>query len=1004
MGVSDLVELQLDIEAVALRILAHGGGKSSLAHLPLLPRSAMRIAMGDPIFRAELFRLVDVFPRLRTNDEVFAHALQYLGSTAAARGFIAAGLRCSSKIPFAQTTLARVVKSNLNQVASLFIAGTTPESVAELVSKYRIMGIATTVDVLGEKTLTDSEAHKYVAEIQNLVLQLKRKSDTWTKDEANRQIASPAMSVSIKPTALSPHYSSLGTTLGLSEAKKHLEGIFSQGTDTKILFFLDMEDHDVKDLTLRLVEELAVSPSTSTIQFGTVIQAYLKSSLGDLARLIKISRHRVKLGWPPLWIRLVKGAYFDTEMAKATGESWEQPTFTSKEETDYNFERCTDVLLQNYGAVRPAFGTHNLRSIAYVIAKARALGLDEQSYEIEMLYGMAEYLAKAVRKEIPNVRMYLPLGDLIPGMSYLVRRLIENTSNQGILSQGLVGKSKSELTRLLQPPQPKTFSKVAEKTVSTEPFGPYQHHGSLKFHDESVRIAFASKIASLRDNGIQSILGTDVFGQDQIPMVIGGRRISTASQISSANPARALSVVARSASASPSDVLLAIGEAKKAQPSWGNLSAASRAEVLMRAASWIDERRMELAALEVLEVGKPWREADGDIAEALDFLHFYARAMVDLAQDDRLASPPGETNRRLLKPRGVTAVISPWNFPMAIPMGMVSAALVAGNSVILKPAEQAPATAFAIFAAFEAAGLPRGVLTFLPGIGEVVGPTLVLDPRVSTIAFTGSYAVGTQIIASASIVAPGQIELKRVIAEMGGKNPIIVDADADLDQVVPGVIYSAFGFAGQKCSACSRLIVDASIADEVIERLKGSMATLVIGDPVHPEVQVGPVIDQEAKSRVERLIGFEGAANKVFRFQGELPKDGFFVAPTLVIDPPLASDVLVKEIFGPVLCIEIAKDINEAVQKANATDYALTAGIFSRSPETIRFATRTLVAGNIYVNRHITGAVPGRQPFGGFQHSGIGSKAGSRDYVLQFCNVVVVTENTQRQGLVPEIN
>jgi RHH-type proline utilization regulon transcriptional repressor/proline dehydrogenase/delta 1-pyrroline-5-carboxylate dehydrogenase len=347
-------------------------------------------------------------------------------------------------------------------------------------------------------------------------------------------------------------------------------------------------------------------------------------------------------------------------------------------------------------------------------------------------------------------------------------------------------------------------------------------------------------------------------------------------------------------------------------------------------------------------------------------------------------------------------VIAPWNFPLAICTGMVTAALVAGNAVLFKPAEQTPAIASKLVEALVAAGVPRGVLAFLPGDGEVVGAHLVAHPDVAFVAFTGSKEVGLSIVQSAAVAQPGQRHVKRVVAEMGGKNAVVVDADADLDQVVPAVVYSAFGFAGQKCSAASRVVVVDSVHDELLPRLVGAMQGLRVGHPRDPNVVVGPVIDADAHGRIARAV-------EVARREGVVhagrdgPDGGWYATPCIVTDLPAPSALLADEIFGPVLALQRASDFDHAIALANDTPFALTAGVFSRSPTNIARAGRELRAGNVYVNRGTTGAVVGRQPFGGYGLSGVGSKAGGPDYLLQFMEPRVVTENTLRQGFAPDV-
>ncbi|MGH9150348.1 MAG: aldehyde dehydrogenase family protein, partial [Acidimicrobiales bacterium] len=413
-------------------------------------------------------------------------------------------------------------------------------------------------------------------------------------------------------------------------------------------------------------------------------------------------------------------------------------------------------------------------------------------------------------------------------------------------------------------------------------------------------------------------------------------------------------------------------------------------------------RRPELAVLEVYEAGKPWAEADADVCEAIDFCEYYGREMLRLGSGGRVESPPGEANRLHYQARGTGVVIAPWNFPLAIATGMVTAALVAGNCVLFKPAEQAPAVAYGLVEALEAGGLPPGVLAFLPGVGEEVGAYLVDAPQVAFITFTGSMAVGLAINQAAARPRPGQRHVKRVVAEMGGKNALLVDADADLDQAVPAALHSAFGYSGQKCSAASRLIVHRAVHDELLDRLVGAAALLRIGHPADPEVKVGPLIDADAHRRVRDYVDIARHEGRLALDRRDLPEKGWFVGPTIVAGAEPSSRVAREEIFGPVLTVMPAGDFDHALALANDTDYALTAGIFSRSPAHIRRAAAELRAGNVYVNRGTTGAVVGRQPFGGYGLSGVGSKAGGPDYLLQFLEPRVVTENTLRQGFAPD--
>jgi RHH-type proline utilization regulon transcriptional repressor/proline dehydrogenase/delta 1-pyrroline-5-carboxylate dehydrogenase len=485
---------------------------------------------------------------------------------------------------------------------------------------------------------------------------------------------------------------------------------------------------------------------------------------------------------------------------------------------------------------------------------------------------------------------------------------------------------------------------------------------------------------------------------------IDGQAVETAEEIASVNPACPSEVVGRTASASLEDAERAVQAANRAFPAWRDTPARERAGLLFRVAQLARERRDALAALEVFEVGKNWREADADLTETIDYLEYYGREMLRLDRPRRLYPVPGETNDYLYQPRGVVVVIPPWNFPMAILTGMTAAALVTGNTVVLKPAIQSPVTAARLVELFREAGVPPGVLNFIPGPGVEIGEFLVAHPRIDMVAFTGSRAVGCRINARAAEVRDGQDHLKRVLAEMGGKNAIIVDEDADLDEAVAGVAASAFGYSGQKCSACSRAIVHQAIYDPFLTRLIEAARSLRIGPPEDPGNLMGPVIDATAQRRIREYIETGKQEGRlVLETDVSALGDGYFVGPTIFAEVPPRARIAQEEIFGPVLAVMRARSFDEARALAMDTAYALTGGVYSRSPAHLEQARRDFRVGNLYLNRRCTGAIVGRQPFGGFKMSGIGSKAGGPDYLLQFLEPRTLTENTVRHGFTPDL-
>lgn len=486
----------------------------------------------------------------------------------------------------------------------------------------------------------------------------------------------------------------------------------------------------------------------------------------------------------------------------------------------------------------------------------------------------------------------------------------------------------------------------------------------------------------------------------RVPLAIGDDR-REGDALRSTDPGAPDRVVAVAPRGTAADADAAVAAARAAFPAWAATTPAERAGALIRAAAEMRGRRAELAALCVRECAKPWPEADADVAEAIDFLEYYARGALALAEGPPLLQIPGERNTMRYAPRGVCAVIAPWNFPLAIPTGMTAAALATGNTAVLKPAEQSPGCGRVVVDALRAGGVPPGALALLPGEGDA-GAALAAHPGVATIAFTGSGAVGLELLRAAAAKPPQAGMLTRVVAEMGGKNCVLVDADADLDDVVPAIVHSAFAYAGQKCSAAARVLAHEAIADALLERLAGAVDVLPVGQAAAHGTVAGPVVEAAARDRVARYTALAAETGRIAARRDPPAGDGWFAPPVVATDLPADSPVLCEEVFGPVLAVERVRDLEEACDRVDALPFALTGGLFARNPRTIaRVAQRTPV-GNLYVNRGITGAMVGRQPFGGNRLSGTGTKAGGPDYLLHFVEPRVVTENTMRHGLVVE--
>ncbi|MDQ2825092.1 MAG: L-glutamate gamma-semialdehyde dehydrogenase, partial [Verrucomicrobiota bacterium] len=887
-------------------------------------------------------------------------------------------------------------------MARQFIAGKNPHDVMKALRKRRDEGIGFTVDLLGEAVVSEKEATEYAARCFELLDHLAEETQGWTDPLADGAELFPVVNVSVKISALYSQMNPADPADAITHLAPKLRPILRRARELGAFVNFDMESYAHKNTTLALFKTLFTEPEFYDWRHaGIVIQAYLRDAESDLVDLIKWGRQR----GTRFTVRLVKGAYWDYEKIKARQNGWDVPVFLQKPESDANFEALSRVLLENEDIVTAAFGSHNVRSIAHAQALADDLGIDRSRFEFQLLYGMAGPIKRALVDMGYRVREYCPVGELLPGMSYLVRRLLENTSNEGFLRAKfsdnasaeallrdpieLVGQGPNGAQELEAPTQDRHARNGASR--DTPPADTYKNAPLANFVYRETQEKMRAALREVRQR-----LGK------KYPLVIGGDKVWTDKTIASINPSRPDEVVGYQTEAGIPEAERALKAAMAAFGKWSWTPFEERARLLERVAAIMDRRRYELSALEVFEVGKAWAEADGDIREAIDFCLFYAHQMRLIGRPRLTQQIPGEESYHHYWPRGIALVIAPWNFPLAIMCGMVSAALVTGNTVIMKPAEQSAICGAMLMEMFEEAGIPPGVLNFLTGKGSVIGAHLVDHKDVDLIAFTGSREVGLRIWESAGKTRKGQRELKRVVNEMGGKNAIIIDSDADLDEAIVDTIYSAFGYQGQKCSACSRLIVLEENYGRVIERLLSAAASLRVGNPEEPGITVGPVIDETSYKRILDYIEIgKGEATLAFQ-KGDVPEKGFFIRPTIFTNVQPDARVGCEEIFGPVLSVIKVRNLTQAIEVANSTDYALTAGFFSRSPANIERAKAEIVAGNVYINRSCTGAVVGRHPFGGFKMSGGGTKAGGPDYLLNFVIPRVVTENIMRHGFAPE--
>jgi RHH-type proline utilization regulon transcriptional repressor/proline dehydrogenase/delta 1-pyrroline-5-carboxylate dehydrogenase len=965
--------VEAEVQALGRKLLVAAEKREALVLTPdWWQQRMLNWATTDPEFRVKLLRFVDVLPTLRSARAVAEHVRLYFRHDAPA--LIEVGSELAAQ-PLFRPVVSRVVREGVYAMAHRFIAGETAEQAVPRLQELASHGTAYTIDLLGEATLSEQEADAYAQRYAELIEVLAGRApgpagELWQ--------GVPRVNVSLKLSALCSQFEAAAPERVFEVVAARLRHLLRLARERGAFINVDMEQHRFKDLVHHCFRTALCEPEFRAFaDVGIVVQAYLKEAEEDVARLEALARER----GTPFSIRLVKGAYWEEERIVASQNEWDVPVYEDKEGTDASFERCTGALLAAWPYLRPAFGTHNPRSIAQAIVKAGEHGLGRHDLEFQMLYGMADELRGAVAKEGYRTRVYVPVGAVIPGMAYLVRRLLENTSNQAWFMQEPDSASPDDVLREPKPgeapPQPGNSG--------------FRNASPARFFEQSVREETHDALSRVRSR----------FGGEQ-PLLIGDRQEDRREMGEVRYPAEPSLLLARVAQATVEDVDRAVEFATKAFPAWRARPVEERAGILRRAAGIMESRRFDLAALMVYESAKPWHEADGDVVEAIDYLRYYAgeaeRLMTPVSMDHVL----GEDNIYVREGRGVVAVIAPWNFPLAIICGMSVAALAAGNCAILKPAAQSPLIAARLVDILREAGVPPPAVQYLPGPGSTVGQTLVDHRAVDMIAFTGSKDVGLGIVRAAAELKPGQLAVKRVLAEMGGKNAVIVDDDADLDQAVAGVVTSAFGYAGQKCSACSRLMVVGSAYEEVLARLAPAVASLVAGPPHDPATFVPPVISQQAMLKIETYIE-NGKKTARLLMQGRRPDGaGYFVPPTVFVDVSPADQLAREEIFGPVLSVFHASNFDEALAMALDSEYALTGGVYSRNPRNIEKARREFRTGNLYINRKTTGAVVGRQPFGGLRLSGVGDKAGGPDYLLQFTQPRTISENTMRRGFAPE--
>lgn len=998
----------IDTQSLDPKIIARGkeffksiaGEAPSIFNKGWWTGKVMDWAMKNEDFKVQMFRFVDVLPYLTTSESLSRHIEEYFGDKDANIPDVlkwGAG-KTSFGGGLVAMVLNKAIRSNIESMARQFIIGEKASEAVKGIRQLRKDGFAFVIDLLGEATLNEKESDAYQRGYMEVLDAIQAEYKKWDALDVQGGAKSdldwgnaPKVNVAVKPSAFYSQAKPVAVEDSVEGMYRRIEPIYRKVKEMGGFLCIDMEQLKYKEITIELYKRLRSAPEhRDYANLGIVFQCYLKSTDADVSEMLSWARKENL----PISIRLVKGAYWDSETVIAKQNGWEIPVYTIKAESDMAYERIAKMIMENHDICHFACASHNIRTISAVQEMASALNVPESRYEFQVLYGMAEPVRKGLRNVARRVRLYCPYGDLIPGMAYLVRRLLENTANESFLRQSFA--EGAELERLLENPEKTAAREIAAKKAPTAskmgPGGiaPFANAPGVDFTVPAARAGMRNALAKVRAE----------FGKTY-PLIIGGKEVKTGETLDSYNPAKPSEIIGKVCQAGLKETQEALAVAKKAYLDWRDVEPLDRAKVLFKAADIMRRDIDELSALQVLEVGKQWDQAHADVDEAIDFLEYYGREMLRLAGPRRMGNAPGELNHYFYQGKGVTAVIGPWNFPLAISCGMAAAAIVCGNAVVYKPSGLSSVIGYGLAKVFKEAGLPDGVFNFLPGKGSVMGDALVEHPDVSVIAFTGSMEVGLRIQEKAAKLQPGQIQCKKVIAEMGGKNAIIIDDDADLDEAVLGVLYSAFGFQGQKCSACSRVIVLDPIYERFTKRLAEAASCIKIGPSEDPANYMGPVVDKAAQQNCLKYVDIACSEGKVLVKRTDLPAEGCYAPLTIVEGITKDMRIAQEEVFGPVLAVLRAKTFDEALDIANSTRFALTGAVYSRSPKHLEKARKQFRVGNLYLNKGSVGAMVERHAFGGFNMSGVGSKSGGPDYLLQFMDPRLVSENTMRRGFAP---
>ncbi len=972
-------DLERDIYAVGSEFLDHARKKQGgFFSAQFWSDKLMDWAMKDEAFKIQFFRFVDTYPALKTPDQIHEHLVDYMTQPGVTPP---PGMDMMTKAGgLAKGLFTSQMTKQITGMAKKFIAGENAQAASPLLHDLWKKNMCFSVDLLGEACISPKVADSYQEKYLDLINNL---PDLVSDFAPNEHLESdhlgpiPRVNVSIKLTSLYWDVDPIDTEGSIVRLMGRLAPLLQAAGKKNVHINFDIEQAEFKDLTLDLFERCC---EQHEFPAGLALQAYLRSGMDDAQRVIDWSKRTGR----QITVRLVKGAYWDYETILAEQQGYPVPVWSRKQDSDASFERMADHFIKHTprsngeGGVKLALGSHNARSIAAAVAAVRRNDLPDSALELQMLHGMGDPLKAAALAMDFRLREYLPVGELLVGMAYFVRRLLENTSNESWLRASFSDEVSTE-TLLANPitiepgggdpgialiensPEKQQLSPAAENVGDGRPFF---NEPRRDFANQSVREKFA---ASINDAALPTNIQLE------------------------------------------SNFSAAVGNAKAAFPEWSATPFVKRAEVLTQLARILRLRRDELAGMIIRAVGYTWREADAEICDAIDYAEFHARAGINLCGNQPIGAFIGEMNETKYQPRGVTLALPSHSHPLSTLTALSTAALVTGNTVVVVPALEIATLAEEFRNLLNMAGLPTGAIQF--ATSPLDAPSLLYHPDIATVVYAGHREKGLEILQAVGTTQKGQAKIKNIVAELGGKNAIIVDASADLTEAVMAVQESAFSRAGQSPFACARAIVVDTAYDSFLDRLVASTAEMTIGNPLKPRTTFGPVVSEaHAKVIRNRLEKANAEGRNALHINtppaSELLPGRSYIMPHIFADVAPTAITAQEEIMGPVLAVIKASSFEEAVEIANeqASGYALCAGVFSRKPTNIENARRDLKVGNLYINSPIAAPRVGRQPVALLGLSGTANNLrGGADYLRHFVEARVITENTMRRGFAPEL-